>query len=245
MLAVTRSNEMPAEHAPLSPVVVAGIVPESAIKLEILQKLRELYGPERVIDQLQVEPIPAPPHWGQYVAAMIGPGLKQVMAGKLEVNGQTVKISGQVLSQAQGQRIASDLSLASNSGYTVSNTLQVQSSAQQLLDQTLASRTIEFQSGSAALTTAGSSILDEMAAQMALLESASFLIIGHTDNVGQRVSNLQLSQERALAVKTYLQNKGIAAARMQVQGMGPDQPLADNQTADGRARNRRIEFKIL
>lgn len=226
------------------PVVAEGVVPDQATKERILSNLRSVYGDARVVDRVQVEAIPAPPNWGDYVGAMITPGLKRVSPGKLEVNGQAVNISGQVANEAQRQQIASDLSLASNSAYTVTNALRADGSAQQVLDQTLANRIIEFQSGSAQLTPLGMRILDEMTEKMAQMGDARFLIIGHTDNVGLRESNLELSHARALAVKAYLARKGIAAARMDVLGKGPDQPVADNESPDGRARNRRIEFKI-
>lgn len=238
---------LPAAHAQTTtgsrPVVVEGVVPDQATKARILGNLRSVYTDAQVIDRVQVESVPAPPNWGEYVGAMITPSLKRVSPGKLEVSGQAVRISGQVINEAQRQQVASDLSLASNTAYTVTNALRTGGSAQQVLDQTLANRIIEFQSGSAQLTPAGVRILDQMAEKMAQMADARFSIIGHTDNVGLRDSNIALSQARAQAVKAYLSGKGITA-RMDVTGKGPDEPVADNSTPDGRARNRRIEFKI-
>lgn len=227
------------------PVIAEGVVPDQASKNRILQQLRTVYGDTRVVDRIQVESIPAPPNWGDYVAAMIGPGLKRVSDGKLEVNGQAVRISGQVLNEAQRQQVASDLSLASNTSYTVSNALRSGGSAQSVLDKTLANRIIEFQTGSARLTPLGMSILDEMVEKMVQMPQARFAVIGHTDNVGLRENNIVLSRARAQAVSSYLVQKGIGAQQLDVIGKGPDEPVADNASADGRARNRRIEFKIL
>ncbi|MCD9087061.1 OmpA family protein [Stenotrophomonas sp. SY1] len=225
------------------PVVIEGVVPDQATKAKLLTNLRAVYGADRVVDRVQVESIATPPNWGDYVAGMINPGLKRVSPGKLEVNGQAVRISGEVGNEALRQQVVSDLSLASNTSYTVTNGLKV-GSQQSVLDQTLANRIIEFQSGSAKLTPFGMSILDEMVAKMAQMPDSRFLIIGHTDNVGQRESNLSLSHARALAVKNYMMAKGIPASHMDVLGKGPDEPVADNTSNDGRARNRRIEFKI-
>ncbi|RAL20940.1 hypothetical protein DL240_14800 [Lujinxingia litoralis] len=69
-------------------------------------------------------------------------------------------------------------------------------------------------------------------------------IEGHTDNVGRRASNVDLSQRRAESVRTYLINRGIVAERLSAQGFGPDRPVADNGTATGRGKNRRVEFHI-
>ncbi len=70
-------------------------------------------------------------------------------------------------------------------------------------------------------------------------------ISGHTDNVGKRDYNVDLATRRAESVKQYLIGKGVAAARITTRGVGPDEPIADNANASGRAKNRRIEFKIL
>ncbi|MEM9981537.1 MAG: OmpA family protein, partial [Bacteroidota bacterium] len=70
-------------------------------------------------------------------------------------------------------------------------------------------------------------------------------ISGHTDNVGTNDYNLQLSRQRALAVKTFLEKKGTPASRLVTAGYGKTQPIADNTTDEGRALNRRVEFKIL
>jgi OOP family OmpA-OmpF porin len=63
--------------------------------------------------------------------------------------------------------------------------------------------------------------------------------------VGARAANLVLSQARAVAGRDYLRGKGIAAERISVAGEGPDRPVADNASAEGRARNRRIEFHVV
>jgi OOP family OmpA-OmpF porin len=69
-------------------------------------------------------------------------------------------------------------------------------------------------------------------------------VIGHTDNSGSRAGNVSLSQARAEAVRTYVASRGINPELIAVSGEGPDRPVADNRTAQGRARNRRIEFKV-
>ena len=70
-------------------------------------------------------------------------------------------------------------------------------------------------------------------------------ISGHTDNVGKEDYNRDLSRRRAESVKTYLVGRGVKAERITTRGAGPDEPIADNKSAKNRAKNRRIEFKIL
>jgi OOP family OmpA-OmpF porin len=87
-------------------------------------------------------------------------------------------------------------------------------------------------------------ILDEMAAAMNKLKGRRFEVIGHTDAMGGRPANVALSLARAQAVKAYLVGKGLPADSLATSGMGPDQPVASNATDEGRARNRRIEFRV-
>ena len=70
-------------------------------------------------------------------------------------------------------------------------------------------------------------------------------IIGHTDNVGQDVTNLALSQQRADNVKKFIISKGVSERRVKTKGFGSKRPIASNKTQEGRLKNRRIEFKLL
>ena len=70
-------------------------------------------------------------------------------------------------------------------------------------------------------------------------------VVGHTDDVGNRQANLALSHARAEAVRDHLVALGVPRENLAVLGKGPDEPVADNATDDGRARNRRIQFQIL
>jgi outer membrane protein OmpA-like peptidoglycan-associated protein len=69
-------------------------------------------------------------------------------------------------------------------------------------------------------------------------------IEGHTDNRGSDELNEKLSNDRAHSVMKYLIDKGIDAGRLSAAGFGPKRPIADNNTADGRQKNRRVEFHI-
>jgi OOP family OmpA-OmpF porin len=162
----------------------------------------------------------------------------------LKIDGTNVTVRGEVANEMQRQQIASDIATSLNPSYTVNNGLRVIAAEQNLLDDTLAKRIIEFDSGKATLTPSGQSILDEMAAALSKVKGKKVEVIGHTDNVGLRDSNLALSQARAEAVRNYLSGKGISPEMVMVSGQGPDRPVAENSNAEGRARNRRIEFRV-
>lgn len=104
---------------------------------------------------------------------------------------------------------------------------------------------IYFDSGRTSVKAGSAEVLDAAAATLAKFPALRLKIIGHTDDTGGHDSNVELSAERAEAVKAYLVGKGIDAARLETEGAGPDKPIADNGTKAGRATNRRIEFERL
>jgi OOP family OmpA-OmpF porin len=228
-----------------APIVVSGTVPDEPTKAALLARLREVYGAERVVDQLGVGMVSTPANWNEYLQKLIGPNLKLISRGQLKVDGNNVSLRGDVANESQRQQIAGEIAASLNPTYTVNNGLRVVASEQGVLDAALANRIIEFESGKAALTESGKAILDQMSVALLRLRDKKVEVIGHTDNAGSRAGNLSLSQARAEAVKEYVISRGVKAELVSVSGEGPDRPVADNRTAEGRARNRRIEFKVV
>jgi OmpA-OmpF porin, OOP family len=103
---------------------------------------------------------------------------------------------------------------------------------------------INFKSGSSIIEPASEPILDSVADIAKRCGTIKFDITGHTDNVGDARDNLKLSMERALAVSTYLQSKGVSSSRITTKGLGGERPIKPNDTEAGRAGNRRIEFQF-
>jgi len=104
---------------------------------------------------------------------------------------------------------------------------------------------VNFQLGSNKLTAESYPILLHAIQVMAQNEEMQVEIGGHTDNTGSDEFNMKLSEKRAQTVRNYLVSKGIGSERLLVKGYGESMPVADNNTAEGRALNRRIEFKII
>jgi outer membrane protein OmpA-like peptidoglycan-associated protein len=104
---------------------------------------------------------------------------------------------------------------------------------------------IQFETGKTTIKKTSNSILDQVAKIMNENPTYKLAIAGHTDNVGNSEKNLELSKGRAAAVKAYLVAKGVAADRMTSDGFGDTQPVADNTTTEGKAKNRRVEFKVV
>lgn len=103
---------------------------------------------------------------------------------------------------------------------------------------------IQFETGTAEIKGVSYPLLDEVVGVMTDAPDIRLAVHGHTDSRGSIAYNKELSQKRARAVVAYLVSKGVAAGRLEAQGFGPDKPIAPNETDEGRARNRRVEFKI-
>ena len=87
--------------------------------------------------------------------------------------------------------------------------------------------------------------LDDVAARVNASAGDEFLtIVGHTDSVGRDAYNQGLSERRAQAVANYLATKGLNAGKMTTSGKGESMPVADNGTAEGRSRNRRVDITV-
>lgn len=87
--------------------------------------------------------------------------------------------------------------------------------------------------------------LDELVDSIASVNVDAIIAVGHTDSIGSDAYNLKLSMRRAEAVKAYLVSRGIAPDRVPIDGKGERQPVADNRTRDGRAKNRRVEIEVI
>ena len=87
--------------------------------------------------------------------------------------------------------------------------------------------------------------LDELVNQIRGINLEVVIAVGHTDSIGTDAYNQRLSVRRAEAVKAYLVSKGIEANRVYTEGKGKKQPIADNKTAAGRAKNRRVEVEVV
>lgn len=101
---------------------------------------------------------------------------------------------------------------------------------------------INFKLGSAELTRDSEDVIMKVVQTMKDYPTMQLEISGHSDNTGSRAYNLKLSKDRAQSVKDFLVGKGIDANRAWAIGLGPDHPIASNNTEEGRAKNRRIEF---
>ncbi len=102
-----------------------------------------------------------------------------------------------------------------------------------------------FDFDKAVLKPEGKAKLDEVVTKLNSINLEVIIAVGHTDSVGSDSYNEKLSVRRAEAVKAYLVGKGIEKNRVYTEGKGKKQPVADNKTAEGRAKNRRVEIEFV
>jgi outer membrane protein OmpA-like peptidoglycan-associated protein len=103
----------------------------------------------------------------------------------------------------------------------------------------------QFAFDSAELTPEARGILDENAAVLERETDVKVRVEGHTDSIGTEAYNQKLSERRAKAIEEFLISKGVSADRLEIVGYGPSNPIAPNDTKEGRAMNRRVEMKVL
>ena len=102
-----------------------------------------------------------------------------------------------------------------------------------------------FDFDKAVLKPEGKAKLDDLVSKVKGVNLEVIIAVGHTDSRGSDAYNQKLSQRRAEAVKKYLVGKGIEANRVYTEGKGEKQPVADNKTDEGRAKNRRVEIEVV
>ncbi len=128
----------------------------------------------------------------------------------------------------------------SNNGCPVK---QITDKEQKVIDNVFTD--LEFETAKSTILEKSFPALDSLASLLNQNKKYRLMISGYTDNVGSTESNKKLSDDRAAAVKKYLSDKGVEENRMSTYGYGEANPLADNNTPEGRAKNRRVEFDIL
>ncbi|AZG07784.1 OmpA family protein [Pigmentiphaga sp. H8] len=161
---------------------------------------------------------------GNSKGAAIGAGLGAVAGGLVGYNWKTVK---QDVEKSGSKDLGIDMTEQNDGSLKVN----VPSS-------------VSFDTGSYALKPALLPVLDSVAKTLNEHPELRAKAVGHTDNTGQMSLNQTLSQNRAQAVANYLANKGVSSARLTTEGRGPNDPIASNDTVEGRAANRRTEIYL-
>lgn len=178
---------------------------------------------------------------GAGIGAAAGAVLSSATGGKAGtgavVGGAIGAIAGNVWSKRQEERRVAMEQATRGTGVDVSRTADNQLKVNIPSD-------ISFDTGSATIKPQMRSVLDPFAASLKDDPNVRLTIVGHTDSTGSDAINNPLSIERAQSVRDYLAVRGVSPSRIQTAGHGEREPVADNSTEAGRARNRRVEIYL-
>jgi len=231
-------------------LTLTGYVPDNKINAAIATAAGRKFFSQKIVDNLKAS-IGAP--WG-FVSAVVPAlgALSRLSTGTLVVTDREVKISGDALYEAAVAQIRAGLAKDFPQAWQLKAELSVKPAAapvdptvcQQLLSELLEKGQIRFEPGRAAIDPDSAGLLDRLVETTLRCPTAKIEIAGHTDADGEDAFNQALSEKRAQAVADYLVKAGLSADRFAAIGYGSSQPVATNDTDEGKAQNRRIDFLV-
>jgi OOP family OmpA-OmpF porin len=231
-------------------LTLTGYVPDNTVHAAIAGAAKRKFFNEKVVDNLKAS-AGAPARFANAVAPALGV-LSRLSTGTLVVSDREIKLSGDAFYEAAAAQIRDNLVKDFPQGWQVNADISVKPAAapvdatvcQQLFSDLLAKEKIRFEAGRAAIDPDSIGLLDRLIETALRCPNANIEIAGHTDADGQDASNQSLSEKRAQAVTDYLVKAGLPANRFTAMGYGSTQPVAGNDTDEGKAQNRRIDFLV-
>ncbi len=231
-------------------LTLTGYVPDNNVHAAIATAAARKFFSEKVVDNLKAS-IGAPSGFVSAVVPALG-ALSRLSTGTMVVTDREIKLSGDAFYDAAVAQIRASLARDFPEGWQVKADLSVKPAAapvdptvcQQLFSELLARGKIRFESGRAAIDPDSAGLLDRLVEIAMRCPTANIEIAGHTDSDGEDAFNQALSEKRAQAVTDYLVKAGLPANRFTATGYGSSQPVASNDTDEGKAQNRRIDFLV-
>lgn len=237
-------------------VRLSGPVADAAAREAVASYAAALFSKARVADQLVIDP-DVPPGWSAWVLASVE-ALSALEEGDVDVTKEGVRLSGRSLDRDAAHRVADLLAAKVGPGAVTDVTFDAAAAraAAQVahprpeicaaqVEAILDSEQIGFEKGSAAIAPESRGVLGAIADVLRGCPGVDFEIGGHTDSQGSAEANRSLSEARAGAVLAALRAQDLPQVGLVARGYGADEPVADNATDAGRARNRRIEFTLV
>jgi OOP family OmpA-OmpF porin len=231
-------------------LTLTGYVPDNNVHAALVAAAGRKFFSEKVVDNLKAS-IGAPTGFAAAVVPALG-ALSRLSTGTLVVTDREVKLSGDALYEAAAAQIRAGLGKEFPSNWQFKPEISVKPPAapvdatvcQQLFSELLGKARIRFESGKADIAADSAGLLDRLIETALRCPNANIEIAGHTDAAGEEAANQVLSEKRAQAVTDYLVRAGLPANRFMPVGYGSTQPVAGNDTDEGKAQNRRIDFVV-
>jgi OmpA-OmpF porin, OOP family len=231
-------------------LTLTGYVPDNNVHAALVAAAGRKFFSEKVVDNLKAS-IGAPAGFAAAVVPALG-ALSRLSTGTLVVTDREVKLSGDALYEAAATQIRAGLGKDFPQGWQFKPEIPVKPAAapvdatvcQQLFSDLLGKARIRFDSGKADIAADSAGLLDRLIETALRCPNANIEVAGHTDADGEEAANQALSEKRAQAVADYLVKAGLPANRFTPVGYGSTQPIAGNDTEQGKAQNRRIDFVV-
>jgi OOP family OmpA-OmpF porin len=231
-------------------LTLTGYVPDNTVHAALAAAAARKFFSEKVVDNLKAS-VGAPSGFAAAVVPALG-ALSRLSTGTLVVSDREVKLSGDALYDVAAAQIRAGLAKDFPVGWQVKADISVKPAAapvdatvcQQLFSDLLAKGKIRFDSRRATIDPDSAGLLDRLIETALRCPTANIEIAGHTDGDGEDGFNQALSEKRAQAVTDYLVKAGLPADRFTATGYGSSQPVASNDTDEGKAQNRRIDFVV-
>jgi OmpA-OmpF porin, OOP family len=231
-------------------LTLTGYVPDDNVHATLATAATRKFFSEKVVDNLKSS-IGAPAGFAAAVVPALG-ALSRLSTGTLVVSDREVKLSGDALYDAAAVAIRAGLAKDFPKEWQVKAEISVKPAAapvdatvcQQLFSDLLGRGKIRFDSGRASIDPDSAGLLDRLIETALRCPTVNIEIAGHTDGDGEDAFNQALSEKRAQAVADYLVKAGLPADRFTAVGYGSTQPVASNDTDEGKAQNRRIDFVV-
>jgi OmpA-OmpF porin, OOP family len=231
-------------------LTLSGYVPDNNVHAAVAQAAARKFVAEKVVDNLKAS-VGAPSGFSAAVVTALG-ALSRLSTGTLVVTDREVKLSGDALYEGAAAQLRAGPGKDFPQGFQFKPEISVKPAAapvdptvcQQLFSELLAKGRIRFEQGRATLDQDSTALLDRLIEIAMRCPAANIEIAGHTDGDGEDGFNQALSEKRAQAVVDYLVKAGLPANRFTATGYGSTQPVAGNDTDEGKAQNRRIEFLV-
>jgi OOP family OmpA-OmpF porin len=231
-------------------VTLTGYVPDNNVHAAIATSASRKFFTEKVVDNLKAS-IGAPASFNTAAVAALG-ALSRLSTGTLVVSDREVKLSGDALYEGAANDIRAGLGKDFPKNWQYKPEITVKPAAgpvdgtvcQQLFSDLLGKGKIRFATKRADIDPDSAGVLDHLIETALRCPTTNIEVAGHTDADGEDAFNQALSEKRAQAVIDYLVKAGLPANRFTAVGYGSTQPVAGNETDDGKAQNRRIEFLV-
>lgn len=246
--------EFVATRSPEGLVQLRGRLPDDGFTEIVNSFAKAKFGSEAVYVATRTDD-GLPSNWPVRVLAALE-GLALLENGSVTVQPEFLELRGvsgsqsaredaaRILADKLGNAVNFELSVRYDPKLDPANAIPTEKECLDTLNAILAANKIVFEPSSADIALSADDTMDAIAKQVRVCEHVEMEIGGHTDSQGREIMNLALSQDRAEAVITAIQNRRVRTRHLTAKGYGETIPIADNDTEEGREANRRIEFKL-